>query len=39
MMNIKLAELLGLALDQVRIRQTAVGFNFINVYPRRGIYF
>ena len=37
-MNIESAELPGPAPDQVRIRQTAIGFNFIDVYQRRGLY-
>ena len=24
--------------DEVRIRQTAIGFNFIDIYQRKGIY-
>lgn len=37
-MRIETTELPSLASGQVRIRQTAIGFNFIDVYQRRGTY-
>ena len=37
-MRIESLELPDPAPGQVRIRQMAVGFNFIDVYQRRGVY-
>ncbi len=37
-MGIETLELAAPGAGEVQIRQTAIGFNFIDVYQRRGIY-